>query len=103
MNHRSLHRDVTLFREGMLSGDEPNSMCYMVSSALAGYLVFMGTPCRMVEGYVHENHHWWIELTNEKDATITVIDATADQFTRPNGRKMPKVYVGPRPDWYMPI
>jgi hypothetical protein len=52
----------------------------------------------VIEGVIGDNLpkdcHVWIEL---KDGTC--IDATADQFST-RSRPMPKVYVGPRPEWY---
>jgi hypothetical protein len=43
------------------------------------------------------SYHVWLELPDG-----TIIDATASQFRRPNGRAMPLVYVGERPEWYDP-
>ena len=88
---------VSEFTEGILNGDNPDGCCYIVCSALSGYLHFMFkgyAKCPVVKGYVDDCEHFWIEWYGE------IIDPTASQFKRPNGRSMPKIYIGKKPEWY---
>lgn len=87
---------VTEFRKGLLGSKTSHQMCFVVSSALAGYLNFSGLTCKATEGFVGEQHHFWITLLDGR-----IIDATADQFVKPDGSKMPSVYIGKKPDWYV--
>lgn len=52
---------------------------------------------RLVRSYrdVYGACQYWLELEGEM-----IVDATASQCRRPNGRAMPLVYVGERPEWY---
>lgn len=86
---------VRAFRDGILQGRDPEGQCYMVSAPLAGYLGAAGIQCRLIRGTTHGSYHVWLELTDG-----TIIDATASQFRRPNGRAMPPVYIGALPEWY---
>lgn len=70
-------------------------MCFVTSVALAGYLHAVGYDTWLTNGRVGRHMHWWIELGDG-----TIIDATADQFCKPNGAKMPAIYVGKLPFWY---
>ena len=93
---RALREQVELFRKGLLGKRAATQMCFMVSSALAGYLEFTGAcKCRVVQGEVRNCGHYWIALENGQ-----IIDATADQFRKPNGGKMPPIYIGQKPRWY---
>jgi hypothetical protein len=96
-NKPSLPTIVRQFRDGVLDGEDPENWCYMVSAPLQGFLSATGVPCKLIEGHVHNNPHYWIELPCGK-----IIDATASQFRRPNGRAMPAVFIGERPTWYLP-
>lgn len=91
----SLREIVVQFRQGFL-GEEPSAKkCFTLSSALAGYLHFAGIECTMVKGQIKEYEHFWINLSDGR-----IVDATADQFQKPNGETMPKVYIGRKPKWY---
>lgn len=58
----------------------------------------LGHECRVIEGVVDGYEpHVWIEL-----ADGSTLDATADQFSK-RGRRLPKVYIGPRPAFYRVI
>lgn len=86
---------VTEFRAGLLGKRSDARMCFAVSSALAGYLHFLGQEAEVVHGSVGEHDHYWIELGDGR-----IIDATASQFKKPNGREMAQVYIGALPLWY---
>lgn len=90
-----LKKIVEEFRGGLLDHRPSGSMCFMVSSALAGYLSFSGYDCKLTKGYVGECEHFWLTLPDG-----IIIDPTADQFPQPTGDDMPKVYIGEKPDWY---
>jgi hypothetical protein len=71
-------------------------MCFAVSTALEGYLSMEGIKCRLQKGKILGFEHYWLILPDTGD----ILDATADQFQKPDGTAMPPVYVGPKPDWY---
>lgn len=96
MNRKRLHRVAQEFRGGFLDSLPSSRMCFVLSTALQGYLGFCGVPCELVEGKVGECHHFWLEVVETGD----VLDVTADQFETPDGAKMPSVYIGPLPEWY---
>lgn len=97
MTHAALKRLVRALRDEILDGEDPAGWCYRVSSPLRGYLAAVGVECKLIRGSVHGNYHFWLELPDGR-----IIDATASQFRRPNGRAMPLVYIGERPEWYDP-
>ncbi len=93
-----LRRIVENFRDGLLDGKSSASKCFMVSSALAGYLSFAGYSCILTKGEIdgeEESEHFWLTLPDG-----TIIDPTADQFKQPGGQDMPSVFVGIKPEWY---
>jgi hypothetical protein len=91
-----LRRTVQAFREGVLDGEAPDRMCFVLSIALDSYLGFCGTRCELVKGQVFDCEHFWLKLID----TGEILDATADQFRAPDGSEMPRVYIGAQPDWY---
>ncbi len=92
-----LRKIVCGFRKGLLGSKHPEDMCFWVCSPLVGYLQFLGYSCVLVQGIVKGNgHHYWIKLSNE-----LIIDPTASQFRKSNGTKMPAVYIGEKPEWYL--
>lgn len=97
----NLRRFAMEFREGILDGQPSAFMCGAVCLPLASLLGTMGYGVKVIVGPVsHENcfcYHTWLELDDGR-----ILDPTADQFGRPNGRRMPKVYLGPLPSWYRP-
>ncbi len=90
---------VTAFREGLLDNKPSKSMCVVVSSALESYLCFEGYQCEITMGKIDINkdeyEHTWLTLPSGE-----IIDATADQFSKPDGTGMPPVYIGRKPVWY---
>lgn len=84
------------FTRGLLDGEPSTSMCYVVCTALAGFLGFFERlRCEPVEGMVGEDHHWWLSAPDGG-----IIDPTADQFNGRGNPDMPLVYIGPMPSWY---
>lgn len=39
--------------------------------------------------------HYWLDMLDGN-----ILDPTASQFKRPNGKRMPQIYHGPKPEWY---
>ncbi len=102
MSESELRKVVTGFRRGIVGKKAGQGYCFMVSSALAGYLSFAGVPCQVTKGMVKHtiagkvchgvparSEHYWVTL---KDGRI--VDATADQFG------LPPVYIGALPKSY---
>ena len=58
------------------------------------YLRTLGYSCELIDGKVNSNHHCWLKVDD------IIVDPTADQFKKPNGARMPKIYVGEKPKWY---
>lgn len=75
MSDAEIEKSAREFVDGLLGTLGTKQMCFMVSSALAGYLDFIGLKCEAVEGLFDGWHHWWIEMEDGR-----VIDATSDQF-----------------------
>ena len=94
------------FREGLLGKDSSFNECYKVSTALQGYLSFIGIESKLVKYEVDaSNSNYPLEMEYSKIDTIVhyclriedkILDATADQF-----KGMPKVFFGGRPMYYM--
>jgi hypothetical protein len=91
-----LRQIVSEFRKGILGKRNSAAMCYAVCAPLQSYLGLIGYETELVEGDFGTTNHYWLELPDG-----TIIDPTADQFSTPM-RKMPKIYIGPLPDWYKP-
>ena len=51
--------------------------------------------CKVKQGRRNVNHYYLLRI---KDGII--IDATASQFKLPDGKIMPKVYIGTKPEFY---
>jgi hypothetical protein len=90
----TLRKIVVEFRKGLLEDRQSKNWCYMVSAPLCGYLQFCGYECTLQEGKIGKYHHFWINLDG------IIIDATADQFKKPDGTDMPAIYIGVKPEWY---
>ena len=91
----ALKHFVRAFRDSILVGGPPEDWCYLISAPLRLSLRALGIDCALAKGSVYGQCHFWIELPDG-----TIIDATASQFPRPNGRAMPVVYIGEQPEWY---
>jgi hypothetical protein len=94
-HNKSLLKLASLVRKKALRGAESAGHCESVSRQLLPRLADNGLTANVVYGNANGQGHVWVELEDG-----TVIDPTADQFNQPNGEPMPKVYVGPRPEWY---
>lgn len=95
MSNKELLKIATGFRKGMLNKRKSKDWCVAVSLPLAGYLNFCGINCSTTDGMIGNYQHCWITLGNG-----TIIDATADQFKKPDKSDMPPVYIGNKPSWY---
>ena len=96
---KSLFTIALGFRRGLLGKGTSDDMCFIVCPPLQGYLSFLGYETELVEGYINDtNHHFWLRLPDGR-----IIDPTADQFMTPAREPMPKVYIGPLPQWYRQI
>jgi len=98
MTKKQLLEYTREFRAGLLASrcGNPDNMCHAVCAPLQSLLEMQGVECRLVAGDVLDGWgHYWIELRGG-----TVLDPTASQFRRPNGRAMPRIYYGARPEWY---
>jgi hypothetical protein len=94
MNDKQLVKFAAEFREGILDGRSPDSMCFMVCAPLVTLLNMHGVKCTMVNGDVDfgedEINHYWLALPDGR-----VLDPTADQFNGTEHRRLPSVYLGP--------
>jgi hypothetical protein len=95
-------RIATGFTKGMLGKGKPNGMCFAVSTALQGYLMFSGYESELKECDVIKNdetyNHFYLQF---KEGTI--LDATASQFNEILGLEMPLIYLGNKPDYYLEL
>jgi hypothetical protein len=96
---KELIKTATQFTKGILGKRKSNSMCFVVSIALQGYLSILGIESTIVEGEIkNENtlhNHFWLKLSDGR-----ILDATADQFLMPDGKKMPRTFLDKKPKWY---
>ncbi len=90
-----IRKIVRGFRKGLLKTNPSESMCFVVCFPLSGYLRLCGYDCRVTEGKVGKYQHFWITLKGG-----IIVDPTANQFKKPNGSKMPSIYIGEKPVWY---
>lgn len=76
--------------------------CCCVVWPLQGYLLACGLETEVVEGRIHANegiwNHFWLKLPDNR-----ILDPTADQFSTPEGEKMPRTYLGKKPNWYKTV
>jgi|SRR3972149_4679265 len=93
---------VEEFRAGLLDDKASAGWCFMVSSALGGYLGFLGYSCILTKGELDLGEdvaeHFWLTLPDG-----TIIDGTSDQFKQPGGQDMPPVFIGIKPAWYKEV
>lgn len=94
---RHLLRIARAAREHITLGGPSNGYCAVVCVPLAAYLTRRGTVAEDVHGAVGEWQHTWIALGDGR-----ILDPTADQFKRAGAfvRRMPPIYLGPRPANY---
>ena len=93
MTNKQLLKYVSAFRRGILSGAASDLMCFAVCAPLQPLLQMDGVECELTSGMVGDMEHYWIELADGR-----IIDPTADQFSE----NMPEVYIGARPENYIP-
>lgn len=90
MTDKQLIKFASEFREGILDGDPPNWMCWMVCAPLSSLLAMHGVPNEMVESDLGEFSHFWLRLADGR-----ALDPTADQFNALFATDRPAVYLGP--------
>ena len=91
-------RDLILIRGSVLGkGMMPHGGCYDVSNELTRYLLDQDIECHIKWVLVGKHTHWVVELEGEN----LIVDGTASQFRTPDGQRMPHLYVGPQPAWYI--
>ena len=95
-NQHKLSKICAEFRDGILKGRSSLDMCFAVCSPLQSFLEGFGYETELVMGYVGIGNHYWLRLPDG-----TIIDPTADQFNYRPKIKMPPVYIGIKPDWYI--
>ena len=98
MTDGQLLKAASGFRKGLLKNHSSESMCFVVTYPLQGYLSFLGFKTALIEGEIdcgdHIVGHFWLRLPDGR-----ICDPTADQFSIPE-RAMPPVYIGEKPNWY---
>lgn len=99
---RELLKTAREFSAGLLDNKSSDNMCFAVSSALGSYLHFLGYDVKLQKAVINCNdaeiEHYYLVLPDG-----LILDCTADQFNKTLGKKMPRVYIGKKPDWYMEI
>lgn len=101
MSDKELIKIVSSFRKGILGKESSYAKCVMVCLPLQGYLATIGIQSSLVNFDVATKvdgfwSHTCLEL---KDGRI--LDPTADQFTPNTGDKLPVVYLGNKPTWFL--
>ena len=96
---KEILRLATGFTEGLLDGGEPKAMCYAVTFPLQAYLEMCGIETELISGMIKTKSgiwsHFWLLLSDGR-----ILDPTASQFKTPDGKQMPKIFIGEKPKWY---
>lgn len=95
--------EVTDFVVGLLQYAKINHAgnCLMMCKILKPYLealyggAYWIINCTVIQGKKRVNHYYLETLDN------SIIDPTASQFKFPDGKTMPQVYFGDKPDHYI--
>lgn len=99
MGDKEILKITNSFTKGMLGKDKPTGKCFMVASALQGYLSICDLETHLIEGEIKSGkdiyNHFWLLLADGR-----ILDPTASQFKTPEGEDMPKTYLGEKPEWY---
>jgi len=99
MTDTEIKKIASGFTKGLLGKRKSNSMCLAVTAPLQGYLSFCGLETELIEGEIKVGkitwNHFWLKLPDGR-----ILDPTANQFKTPDGKDMPKLYLGKKPDWY---
>lgn len=102
--YRHLRAVAADFSAGIIEGiggGSSTGMCDAVCLPLEGYLCAIERiEVRTVHGdFVLPSgstlEHWWLELPNGE-----ILDPTADQLASHGLPKLPRIYIGPRPQFY---
>ena len=99
MTDKELYRLVAGFTKGFLGKENSESKCFMICWPLQTYLSFCGVKTELISGEVSSDKHlwghYWLKLMDGR-----IIDPTCDQFNIDGGVKMPKIFIGEKPDYY---
>jgi hypothetical protein len=102
MNDKELLKTATSFRKGFLGKGKPDLQCFALSTALQGWLHFLGVNTDLICGDIETGdvydmtcNHYWLQLPDGR-----ILDATGSQFND-SERNMPEVYLGNKPEWYL--
>ena len=103
MTDKILNKIVSEFAEGLLKKAKVTHAgnCLTMSQFLKPYLSGLFgietliNNCKVKQGRKKVNNYYLIKIKNG-----VIIDATASQFKKPDGKQMPKVFIGQKPDWY---
>lgn len=99
MSDKELIKIASGFTKGLLNKRESKNMCFAVSLPLQGYLSICGVETEIIHGEIELKNeicnHFWLKLPCGR-----ILDATANQFKTPEGKEMPKIFIGKKPEWY---
>jgi hypothetical protein len=104
MSDKDLNRHITSFVKCLLKKQKIKHAgnCLAMSQILKPYLRCMFDIDTLIynvkvkQGRRMVNHYYLERISGGK-----IIDGTASQFIYPNGKKMPQVYIGELPDFYI--
>lgn len=104
MNDKELTKIITEFVDGLLKKAKCDHAgnCYMMCQILKPYLFGLYGIDTLIQNTTVKqnklkiNHYYLLRI---KDGLI--IDATSSQFNKPDGSKMPKVFIGKKPKFYL--
>lgn len=101
-NDKELIRIVTQFSHGLCKNYKKNAhrsgMCWVVSAPLQAFLSVCGYETEIINCEIKQGKQTHVHHCLKMNGSI--IDATASQFKTPEGKQMPKVYIGKKPKWY---
>lgn len=104
MNDSELYEILTDFVQGLLLRAKctHSGNCYMMCRILKPYLeglfgigVLMENA-KVKQGRKKVNHYYLVRVSDG-----LIIDGTASQFKYPDGKTMPQVYIGIKPEFYI--
>lgn len=107
MSDKQLQKELTAFVAGLLKKAKCDHAgnCLTMSGLIRNYLAIvyrmermecMVTSTMVQQGKKKINHYYLLRV---KDGII--IDCTASQFKFPDGKQMPLVYIGEKPNFYL--
>ena len=102
MTDKNILKITRQFAKGIIGNNKPDMMCFAITFPLQSYLSLCGLNTQLIEGKIHFEkvicNHYWLKLSDNR-----ILDPTASQFNKPDGTKMPTIYLGEKPEWYQLI